>query len=204
MFFDKRLITCKTKRDKELYTHTIEYHRARAKDGDIHYKMVRSILDQKDIIIDIDTTLFPASTRLSPTDYVEKLQEHLRTYGIMYKIIRTKKEVLDAGLGRIFGFKSSKVDLAYRISLTIPYEAFSYEYYQTLLTGIGYRICVLKDHADVSELLELFYSGMIDDYDYADLFYAHFYCNEFLSQFIVTTKYIDEEAMCKKMAALTE
>ncbi|MDF2613583.1 MAG: hypothetical protein K0S71_1369 [Clostridia bacterium] len=200
MLFDKRLITCKSKQDNEVYTHIVEYHKAASKIENVHYQIVKKVMEERAVIVDIDTTLFAPNLRLNPTEYVEKLKQKLADYGIEHKISRSKKEVLDAGIGKIFSMKASKVDVAYRIGMYFTNEQFSFDHYKELLGAVGYRICILKEDSNKEDLLELFYSGMIDDLDFADSFYAHFYCHEQLTQLQVMTRYIDEEKMKRLLA----
>ena len=202
MLFNKKVINCKTKQNEQIFTHTIEYHRALPKVENAHFQILKTMMADKDMIIDIDTTLFPPYTRLNPTEYAESLQKKLINHGIKYKISRGKKEVLEAGLGKIFGMKGSKVDVAYRISIYIPLSTFSYDCYKDLLEGSGYRVCILNNDSDIENLLELFYSGMIDDLDFSELFYAYFYCNEQLTQIQVTTQHLNEMQMNKQLETI--
>lgn len=204
MLFDKKIITCKTKLNKNVYTHIIEYHKAIPKMEDVHYQMIKKIIEGRAIIIDIDTTLFSPYLRLNPNEYVEELKQKLTAYGIKHRISRAKKEILDAGIGKMFSMKSSKVDTAYRISIYFTYEQFSFEYYKDLLNAVGYRVCILNEDSNIEDLLELFYSGMIDDSDFSDLFYAYFYCHEQLTQLQVMTQHINEEKMKKLLDTIVK
>ncbi|MDF2596619.1 MAG: hypothetical protein K0R69_2960 [Clostridia bacterium] len=193
MLFDKKLIKCKSNTQNEEWLHTIDYHKALSKVDDIRYKLVKTMMNGRAIVIDIDTTLLMPDVRLDPTKWAQDLKSKLADYQIKYTMNRMKKEVLDVGLGRIFGMKNSKVDVAYRVTLYVPYEKFTQELYKELLEHIGYRICILKGEEDIEHLLELFYSGMIEEYNLTDLFYGHFYCNEQLTQILLTTKQVDKD-----------
>ncbi|WP_069998159.1 hypothetical protein [Cellulosilyticum sp. I15G10I2] len=195
MLFSKKMIQCQTKQNKGEIIHRIEYHKAKVQYENVRYQIIKSIMAEKAVIIDIDTSLFLPALRLQPTQYIEKLQLKLNEYGIKYKITRTQKEVLDAGVGRMFAMKSSKTSTAYRLSIYIPSKDFTYACYQNLFEDIGYRICIVKPGSDEEQLLELFYSGMIDDIDFTKTFYAHFYCNEQLTQLMVITEHITKDQM---------
>ncbi len=193
MLFNKKMIQCQTKQNKEATTHHIEYHKAIAHVQNVRYQIIKSLMADQDIIVDIDTSLFSPAMRLNPTEYIGALQQKLKAYGIQYKMSRAKKEVLDAGIGRVFSVKPSKISTAYRVSFYMPSISLNYACYQDLLENIGHRICIVKSGSDVDQLLELFYSGMIDDMDFAELFYAHFYCNEQLNQLLVVTRAITKD-----------
>lgn len=193
MLFDKKLVKCKSERRDEEWYHTVDYHKALSKVDDTRYKLIKAVMNGKAIVIDIDTTLLMPGVRLDPGKWVQDLKNKLSDYQIKYTMSRMKKEILDVGLSRIFGMKNTKVDVAYRVAFYVPYEKFTEQFYKELLENIGYRICILEDSENVENLLELFYSGMIDEYDLTDLFYAHFYCNEQLTQIMVTTKKLDKD-----------
>ncbi len=195
MLFDKKLMHCKTQKNGIEMMHRIEFHHALSKMPDIRYRIIERLMNGKAIIIDIDTALFMPSVRMNPSEYIEGLTQKLAAYQLKYKISRIKKEVLDAGIGRVFGMKASKTGITYRASIYIPYEVFSTELYEQLLENSGYRVCILNDQADPDELLELFYSGMVDDLDYSEVFYAHFYCNEQLAQIVVASRHIQKDQM---------
>ena len=195
MIFSKQLFKCKFQQTDQKMLHTIDYYKAFTKIENVRYKIIQSMMQGRDIIIEVDTTLLSSNIRLDPAAYVAVLQDKLTQYGIQYKISRAKKEVPDVGLARMFSMKSTKMSTAYTIYLYIPSEKFTEDMYKDLLTGMGHRICILNHDSDVEALLELFYSGMIEESDPVDVFYAHFYCNEQLHQILVETKSIQKDEM---------
>ena len=115
MLFNKKIIKCQTQNTGEGITHRIEYYHALSHIANVRYEIIKGIIAQRALILDIDTSLFMPSVRLSPTDYIEWLQQKLKVYGFQYKIRRTQKEVMDSGIGRMFSMKPTNLSTAYSI-----------------------------------------------------------------------------------------
>lgn len=178
---------------QQAHIYRIDYYDTKNRTQWVPYELFYRWVEEKEVVIDIDSTLLTGRFKKNVTPIVEKLIDNIKKYALKYKIVRRKKEAPEKGIARLF--QRGKEQVSHRITFHIPHDKWSKELYEDLLKGSSYRMLILKPDVDVDELLELFYSGMADDKDYLTFSTLHVYCNEIIRHMLVTTTDIEDSKM---------
>lgn len=165
----------------------VDYFNVGPKKKEMRYKLFNDLVEDKGMIIQINTSLILSGERLAPKAFIDNLLERINQYDLKYVINRANGEVYRMGLGRLFNLKQTTTGVVYKLEFYIPPHEFTQTLFEQLVEAHDVKCFICKTDIDVEETMELFYSGMIEDREQEEFFEMEFYDNVNIEQMIIKT-----------------
>jgi hypothetical protein len=188
MAFPSKEFTIKTSKDPNIANFFVTYNN---KDAHLRsYKLISSLKQQHDLIIEIDSTL----TNLPSTSETETAALNaLTSFQAMGIDIRHQQSEVKDSKGLFGIFNLNKTYTAHRILAYIPDNVWQDNQFALLLPHYGARYYICKENVDANKMLEDLYSGKLTEEEkVAQLSFIIYDCSDFAQMGIKTVSSKDD------------